>query len=282
VTVGACLVSVAALLTGSSAASTSTPEAVRVLQMNLCNSGLAGCYTGRSVTAAAAVIRAQRPDVVTLNEICEGDVSVLGQAMADLYRGARVVRAFKAAPDRRTGGPTRCRNGQPFGVGLLTHIPAPDQGYTTHSGIYPSQDTVDPEVRVWLCVHATRRFYGCATHLASTNSAVALAQCGYLLSTAIPAIRTRGGYGPTLLGGDFNLTNHGAVDARSCVPPAYHHETDGSVQHVVATMDSTITSSRLIDMSGTTDHPSLLVALTIPAQADRQRCAQSRTARPSA
>ena len=31
---------------------------VRVLQLNLCNSGIAGCFTGRSTAVAAAAIRA--------------------------------------------------------------------------------------------------------------------------------------------------------------------------------------------------------------------------------
>src|SRR5262245_25680133 len=50
-------------------------EPVRVLQLNLCGSGIAACYTGRSTAEAAAVIRAQTPDLVTLNEICQDDVS---------------------------------------------------------------------------------------------------------------------------------------------------------------------------------------------------------------
>ena len=48
---------------------------LRVLQLNLCDSGLAGCYTGRAVRAAAEVVRGERPDVVTLNEVCRDDVS---------------------------------------------------------------------------------------------------------------------------------------------------------------------------------------------------------------
>jgi len=258
----ACLVATAALLSGSPAASKGMGNPFRVLQMNLCNSGLAGCYTGRSVTEAAAVIRADSPDVVTLNEVCQDDVYALGRTMADLYRGAPIVRAFKAAPDRRTASATRCRNGQPYGIGLLAHIPAWYRGHTTYSGIYPTQDTADPERRAWLCVYATAHFYACTTHLASTSSAIALAQCGYLLDTAIPAMRTRGGYEPTVLGGDLNLRYGGSADVRSCVPSGYPQRHDGGAQHVVATTDFTVSSSRLIGMDGTTDHPSLLVVLT--------------------
>src|SRR4051812_5360187 len=47
------------------------PAPVRLLQLNLCNSGIAACYTGRSVAEAATVIRAEAPDLVTLNEICQ-------------------------------------------------------------------------------------------------------------------------------------------------------------------------------------------------------------------
>jgi endonuclease/exonuclease/phosphatase family metal-dependent hydrolase len=267
VAVVACLVCSAALLTGSPAAGGVTGTPLRVLQMNLCDSGIARCYTGRSVTEAAAVLRASAPDVVTLNEVCQDDVYALDRALADVYRGGTVVRAFRAAADRRTGGAVRCRNGQPYGIGLLVHITAPYDGYTTYGGIYPIQDTGDPEERVWLCLHAVARFYACTTHLASTSAAIALAQCGYLLREAIPAVRARGGYGPTVLGGDLNLTYGGAPDVRSCLPSGYPRTDDGGVQQIVATADFTVDSSRSIGMDGATDHPSLLVTLTMMGHA---------------
>ena len=52
-------------------------------RMNLCDSGLAGCYTGRSVGEAAAVIRAVTPDLVTVNEVCRDDLTTLQQALAN-------------------------------------------------------------------------------------------------------------------------------------------------------------------------------------------------------
>jgi endonuclease/exonuclease/phosphatase family metal-dependent hydrolase len=269
----ACLVSAAGVLTGSPTAPTVTTKAFRVLQMNLCNSGLAGCYTGRSVTRAGAAIRQDEPDVVTLNEVCQADVETLGQLLGQVHRSGRVVRLFKAAPDRRTGGATRCLDGQPYGIGLLAHIPAPYRGYTTRSGIYPAQDPGDPEVRAWLCLRAAGHFQACATHLANTDQAIALAQCGHLLDTAIPAIRGRGRYEPTVVGGDLNLTYSGSPGVRSCLPAGYRRADDGAVQHIVATRDFTVSSSRLIAMDGTTDHPSLLVAFTIRAEKVGQRSA---------
>ena len=261
--VAVCLISVAGLLTGSLTPGPTVRVPLRVLQMNLCDSGIADCYTGRSVTEAAGVIRTDAPDVVTLNEVCRTDVYTLDQALTDVDRGSTVVWAFKAATDRRTGGAFRCRNGEPYGIGLLARIPAPRRGYTTSSGIYPTQDRTDPEERAWLCLHAIGSFYACATHLANTSPTVAFAQCGYLLNTAIPAVRAHdGGYEPTVLGGDLNLRYGGSPDVRSCVPSGYLRWGDGGVQDIVATSDFTITVATSIGMSGTTDHPGLLVALT--------------------
>ena len=65
---------------------------VRVLQLNLCNSGIAACYTGRSTAEAATVIHAEIPDLVTLNEICQGDLPrpAAGARRGHSGRGGRV------------------------------------------------------------------------------------------------------------------------------------------------------------------------------------------------
>src|SRR2546430_2250636 len=52
-----------------------------LMQMNLCLSGLAGCY-GKveypaGVEEAAARIREAHPDAVTFNEVCRGDVALI-------------------------------------------------------------------------------------------------------------------------------------------------------------------------------------------------------------
>jgi endonuclease/exonuclease/phosphatase family metal-dependent hydrolase len=254
------VVSSNATTTGSVAA-----KPIDVLQMNLCNSGIAGCYTGRSVAEAAGVIRADQPDVVTLNEVCRADVEALDRALTsavDANGGGIVVSAFKAAGDRTTAGAYRCRNGQPYGIALVVHIPI-DRGYTIASGLYPTQDLNDPEERAWLCLYAIGDFYACTTHLADTSRTVALAQCGYLLRTIIPSVRERsGGAGPTVIGGDLNLATTGPANVATCVPSGYLREGDGGVQYVLATTDLSAASERVIAMHGTTDHPALLVSLT--------------------
>lgn len=266
----ACVLSAAALLAGSRAAGEVTEQPLRVLQMNLCNSGIAGCYTGESVAAAAEVIRDQAPDVVTLNEVCQADVDTLRQELVNVHSGEVIVSGFRAAYDRRTASDFQCRNGELYGIGLLVRVPQPYRGYATHGDLFPVQDPDDPEERAWLCIHAVAAFYACTTHLAYTSPPVTLAQCRYLLDTAIPAVREADGYLPTVVAGDLNLRDGDPPEVRGCVPPDHLRADDGGVQHVVATADFSVRSIRSVEMAGTTDHPSLLVVLDVAA---RQRAA---------
>jgi endonuclease/exonuclease/phosphatase family metal-dependent hydrolase len=233
---------------------------VRVLQMNLCNSGFAGCYTGRSVTAAAAAIRAEAPDVVTLNEVCQNDMALLEKAFADGDHTGATASVFQPALDRRTGAAFRCANGRQYGIGLVTRLPSGSAALISTSGIYPVQDIRDPEERAWVCVDAAG-VEACTTHLANSDATVAEAQCRYLFGTAIPGLRARGGPPHAVLGGDLNLQVGGSPDLRSCVPDGDRRADDGGVQNVVATSEFGIASHRAIGMDGTTDHPGLVVTV---------------------
>jgi Endonuclease/Exonuclease/phosphatase family len=239
---------------------------VRVLQMNLCSSGIAACYSGRSVAAAAAVIRAETPDLVTLNEVCQDDVSILQRALADAVAGGAAVSAFQPARDRRTGEAYRCRNGQQYGIGVVSRWPSVP-GTPPGAGIYPTQDREDPEERAWLCleVAATPAVAVCTTHLAYTKRAVAAAQCRYLFDTVIAGMRARDGAAPLVLAGDLNLGSGENPDLKACLPAGSALVDDGGEQHVVATSEFVVESSRTIDLRGTTDHPGLLVTLTARA-----------------
>ena len=259
-TVVGCLVA-GLLVTG---ATTPVPggDVTRVLQLNLCNSGLAGCFTGRAVDRAAAVIRAEEPDVVTLNEVCEGDVPVLERALADSGRGGATLSAFRAAGDRRTGGAVRCRNGQRYGIGIVARLrpgrrrPAPLAD--------PRRDLPDagrqPAGAAGLAVrNPGTAFTACTTHLANSSPAVARAQCGYLLRWAVPAAHL--GTAAVVLGGDLNLRFGGVADGESCIPADSRRVDDEGVQNVVTTSAFAIAARRFVDMDGTTDHPGLLVDL---------------------
>jgi hypothetical protein len=214
---GCCLASSVVWLTGAGIASRApsfpsgvnrltisrgaTGPSLRALQLNLCDSGIASCYSGRSVAAAAAVIHERRPDIVTLNEVCRGDVSELKQAMSDSHRSTFVASAFKAAPDRAPNGPFRCRNGQQYGIGALALTPSSESGYGTYGGVYPIQDLATLK-NGWLCIHVANEVYACTTHAASTSTDVAFAQCRYLLESAAPTMRSQRGADPVILGAD--------------------------------------------------------------------------------
>jgi endonuclease/exonuclease/phosphatase family metal-dependent hydrolase len=223
-------------------ASAEPRRTVVVLQMNLCNSGLSGCYTNRSIAKAAELIRAYAPDVVGVDEICREDLTTLAAAFPE----GTVAAAFQTAPDRRTGAGTLCVNRQEFGIGLIVRTAAPA---TAQGAPYSTQDLADPEIRAWLCITAQQRF--CAAHLASTSIPVAQAQCRELLGTVAPASTA------TLVAGDLNLRSQ---DVGVCVPRDYVRTSDRDMQYVLATHGAVI-SRQVIDMGGTTDHPALLVVL---------------------
>lgn len=232
-------------LVGLTVAGAAAPQqSLVVLQMNLCNSGISSCYTNRSVAQAAELIDAYRPDVVTLNEICESDVATL----AGRYPEGEVVAEFRTAPDRRTGEGTRCRNGELFGIGLIVR----GKLSTVDGGVYDTQDLTDPEIRAWLC--ATTAFTACTAHLASTSAAVATAQCAQLLKDFVPKQRST----TRVVAGDLNLREKTAA---VCVPPDYERTGDRDVQYALASRGAVI-ARRVIDMRGTTDHPALLVVFS--------------------
>lgn len=248
----ACAVVSLIVLAGSDAAH---PRQLRVLQLNLCNSGIAGCYTGRSVAQAAAVIRATAPDIVTLNEVCETDVSELALALVDTHHGGAVASGFQAAFNDLTHEPVGCVNGRRFGNGLLVHVRESSGTPLRAGGIYPMQHARD-EYRAWLCLRPTDGFAACTTHLPDGDGATASAQCSYLFGTIIPGLMAR----TTVIGADLNL---GAADVRACHPPSYSQVGDRGVQYVLATSDLRLEAVQLIDMRGATDHPGLLATFTL-------------------
>ena len=78
------------------------------MQMNLCLSGLAGCYGKVAYPAvveeAVARIREARPDAVTVNEACRGDVARIARRTGYHLRFSRVI--YRGEPLRcvRPGG----------------------------------------------------------------------------------------------------------------------------------------------------------------------------------
>jgi len=241
---------------------------LRLLQMNLCNSGLAGCYQcGKATAEAYSKITAQRPDVVTLNEICSGDVQQLWLAMQAVWPGQvgdesrGKTLAFKPAFNASTGQNYKCANGQEFGNGILWH--SNDPTGPKASGIYANQDT-GAEKRSWQCVQIMPNGpYACTTHLSAASEPVALAQCRELMSFV--AAGTGNGALPAVIGGDFNLEydTSDPENVQLCVPSGYYRKGDGDVQHWIVSNKLTFVSRTSIGMSYT-DHPAFLLIAKMP------------------
>jgi hypothetical protein len=258
----AALVVVLLLTSAAPAAPAGAGTAFLVLQMNLCDSGRASwCYSfGRAVDEAVAKIRRYSPDLVTLQEICSGDVSGpavsgpavsgrLARAMAGPDGRDPVSVAFVPAFDRDAGGWYRCTRGDLFGIAVLHR----GSGRGSHSGWYASQDSTE-EVRAWTCATVVAgRVTGCTTHL-STDPDVAVRQCRELRAVLTAPWATP----EVVVAGDFNLTSApgrpGTV--QGCAPAGYDRRGDGAVQHILFTRTMRAVRGRSEDLRGT-DHPLL-------------------------
>src|SRR3954451_8748283 len=115
-----------------------------LMQMNLCLSGMAGCYGKVAypavVAEAVSRIRQVDPDAVTLNEACERDVALIARQTGYHLRYSRVVYDGELLPCVRPGARGL------FGDAVLTKAAiksTTNQDFNGQAG---------PERRRWLCV----------------------------------------------------------------------------------------------------------------------------------
>jgi endonuclease/exonuclease/phosphatase family metal-dependent hydrolase len=215
-----------------------------VMQMNLCLSGLAGCYDPAVVEEAAARIREERPDAVTLNETCRRDVERLAARTGYHARFTRVIYDGELLRCVRPGGRGR------FGDAVLTRAPverAESRDFEGQSG---------PERRRWLCVSTADGVDVCTAHL-NTRSAVELAgndaQCAELARVLARRTAAR----TVVFGGDVNRR-------RPCAPGGLWTRTDASagqaagLQHVYGSEALRSPSAGVIPAAHT-DHDVLVV-----------------------
>jgi endonuclease/exonuclease/phosphatase family metal-dependent hydrolase len=192
------------------------------MQMNLCLSGLAGCYRKAAYPAVAeeavARIDEARPDAVTVNEACRGDVERIARRTGYILRFSRVL--YRGA---------RLRCVRPAGRGLF------GDAVLTRSAVR-SAETRDfeaqagPERRRWLCVATRGGVDVCTAHL-NTRSRVEAAgndaQCAELAAI----LGRRAGTRTVIFGGDVNRR-------QACAPSGAWIRTDGTagqapgLQHV--------------------------------------------------
>jgi hypothetical protein len=238
--------------TVSSSFAGSSGSSYQLLQMNLCLSGQAGCYSGATYRSildeAVGQIADQDPEAVTLNEACSVDV-------AEIARRTGYQLSFAAVD--YGGAPLPCidpRGRGLFGIAVLTKDP-----------IRTSQDRAfavqaDPEERRWLCATTDRDVTVCTAHLStrySSSERVANdAECREL-RTVLARRETRG---TTLFGGDVNRQD-------PCAPSTMWVTRDTSatqapgVQHIYGTTSLGEGAASVAEATYT-DHDFLLAALT--------------------
>ncbi|HKN92770.1 MAG TPA: endonuclease/exonuclease/phosphatase family protein [Thermoleophilaceae bacterium] len=233
---------------GCSGSSSASGPTYALLQMNLCLSGIAGCYARTAYPAvldeAAARIRQSRPDAVTVNEACRGDIARIARETGYHFRFSRVIYLGKPLPCIHPTGRGL------FGDAVLTKsaIPASEQReFKRQAGV---------ELRRWLCVTTRASVDVCTAHL-DTRDPVELpgndAQCAELR-----ALLARRAAGRTLIfGGDLNRR-------QSCAPAGLWTSTDASarqkpgLQQVYGTAAFRAPSAEVLPATHT-DHDFLLV-----------------------
>jgi endonuclease/exonuclease/phosphatase family metal-dependent hydrolase len=229
-----------------------------VMQMNLCLSGLAECYDPAVVDEAVERIHDARPDAVTLNEACRGDVERIARRTGYHVRFSRVIYRGERLDCVTPGGRGL------FGDAVLTKAPiesADSDDFEAQAGL---------ERRRWLCV--STQVDVCTAHL-NTRSPVEVAgndkQCDEL--AALLARRP----GTVIFAGDVNRRE-------PCAPDGAWTRTDGDagqaagLQHVYGTPDLRSPAAEVVPATHT-DHDVLIVRaqLTDPAP-DRPGGASSR------
>jgi len=227
-----------------------------LMQMNLCLSGVAGCYAKvrypAGIDEAVARIRRERPDAVTVNEACGGDLATIARRTGYHLRFSSVIYHGKLLPCIRPRGRGL------FGDAVLTRA-----GIAGADG-HPFRAQAGPEQRQWLCVRTRTAVEVCTAHLASHEPVEASAnapQCAEL--RAVLARRAAGG--TVIFGGDLNRLP-------SCAPHGFWTLTDASArqdpgsQQVYGTGALRSPSAR-VDPATHTDHDVLVVR----AQLTRQR-----------
>jgi len=236
---------------GSAGQTPTRPVEYSVLQLNLCLSGLAGCYAGTEYPAgvdeAVEVVREHRPRSVTVNEACSGDVERLAEQTGMDHRFATVLYRGSPLPCVAPGG-----RGV-FGNAVLTRAriaTSQDEAFRAQSGA---------EERRWLCVRTTDGVRVCTTHLSVAGSAEQAAtnqaQCEEL-SDLLAQGSTREA---TVLGGDVNRIG-------TCAPLGFWTLRDDQaaqapgIQHVYLSRDFLLRPRERVLPLTYTDHDGLLVS----------------------
>ncbi|MFI6392535.1 endonuclease/exonuclease/phosphatase family protein [Nonomuraea sp. NPDC050540] len=231
------------------------PRPIRVLQMNLCNSGLARhCWdkkpgapqnrAGATMQVAAAEIARIKPTAVTINEICSGDLEGFKQKIG--FKGDSFFTVLEGAPGSRTpkkcGQPGKPSKGGDYGSAILTKEPLrePYSEFRLEKAFDTQRN--DREVRVMGCrkmpwatvctaqLHAVPSQESDEDYLRSVQ--VTADQCFQLSREA----RRFAGDGPLIIAGDLNLrwNKPHEQNALNLCGKGLIRKGDGNRQHVIS------------------------------------------------
>jgi endonuclease/exonuclease/phosphatase family metal-dependent hydrolase len=233
---------------GAPAPESSTSATYTLMQMNLCLSGLAGCYGKVAYPAvvdeAMARIREARPDAVTFNEACRRDVARIARRTGYDMRFSTVF--YRGERLRCVSPGSRGL----FGDAVLSKAAIE----STDSEDFKAQAGI--ERRRWLCVTTRADVDVCTAHLntrASTEVGGNDAQCVELAALLARRASTR----RVIFGGDVNRR-------QSCAPDGLWTRTDASadqapgLQHVYGSGALRSPSAEVVPATHT-DHDVLVV-----------------------
>jgi endonuclease/exonuclease/phosphatase family metal-dependent hydrolase len=225
------------------------------MQMNLCLSGLAGCYAKVAYPAvveeAVARIREAHPDAVTFNEACRNDVARIARQTGYRLRFSRVIYRGKRLSCVRPGGRGL------FGDAVLTKAPierTDNHDFASQAGI---------ERRRWLCVTTRVHIDVCTAHL-NTRSATEVAGNDAQCTELTALLARRAAARAVIFGGDVNRR-------RSCAPGGLWTRTDraaaqaAGLQHVYGSAALRSPSAEVVPAAHT-DHDVLLVRARLAAR----------------
>jgi endonuclease/exonuclease/phosphatase (EEP) superfamily protein YafD len=197
--------------TGSIGPAPAGGSAYTLMQMNLCLSGLADCYTNKvaypaALDEAVSLIRQTQPDAVTVSEGCSGDIARIARQTGYHPRFSTVIYG---------GKPFRCIDpgGRGvFGDAVLT------RAAITRADNHAFRAQTDIERRRWLCVKTRDGVEVCTAHLSTRSPEEVVGNDGQC--TALATIL---GHRPparaVIFGGDVNRRG-------SCAPDGFWTRTD--------------------------------------------------------
>ena len=234
---------------GDAPAGPARPAPYPVLQMNLCLSGLAGCYPGTRYPAvveeAVATIRAVQPRAVTLNEACSGDVERIAARTGMEHRFATVLYRGAPLPCVKPGG-----RGV-FGNAVLVR----DRITASEERAFAAQ--LGPEERRWLCASTDAGVRVCTSHLsvAGTEAQAATneAQCAELRDVLAAGPRRE----PVVFGGDVNRQD-GCAPAGSWTLRDDEATQAPGIQHVYGSRGGLLQPHAQVVPMAHTDHDALV------------------------